>query len=200
MSPYNDPEKQREYYEKNKEVLNRKNRQYYQDNKGRLVEYAREYRKTDKYKERITEYKRQYAIDNKDRINEKVRVWYSNNKEKAYAYRRAWALANPERHKQYRLNSHKKLRREVFEAYGGPVCACCAEDGEVFLTIDHINGKGNEHRRSIGNNGGKDFYSWLRKNNYPEGYQVLCFNCNQARGYRGYCHTIPENEIAPSRP
>jgi hypothetical protein len=35
--------------------------------------------------------------------------------------------------------------------------------------------------------GGVRFYSWLRRNNYPEGYQVLCFNCNIAKGLYGVC-------------
>jgi hypothetical protein len=52
------------------------------------------------------------------------------------------------------------------------------------LSIDHINGKGAEHLRSIGSIsckgrglGGTQFYRWLQRNNYPRGFQVLCMNC-----------------------
>lgn len=78
----------------------------------------------------------------------------------------------------------RKLRVEVFEAYGGAVCCCCGEEGYEFLTIDHVEGNGADHRRVIGN---KEIYHWLKKNNYPEGFRVLCMNCNFALGYHGYC-------------
>lgn len=55
-----------------------------------------------------------------------------------------------------------------------------------FLTIDHVNGGGRQHRISIGKSGG-DFYAWLVRNNYPKGFQVLCFNCNCAKGFFGKC-------------
>lgn len=28
---------------------------------------------------------------------------------------------------------------------------------------------------------------WLKKNNYPPGFRVLCMNCNFSLGMRGYC-------------
>jgi hypothetical protein len=57
----------------------------------------------------------------------------------------------------------------------------------MFLTIDHIENNGAEHRRQQrnGQNKGHDIYAWLRKNNYPEGFQVLCYNCNCAKGIYG---------------
>jgi hypothetical protein len=34
-------------------------------------------------------------------------------------------------------------------------------------------------------------YAYLIRNNFPEGYRVLCHNCNQSLGYFGYCpHTV----------
>jgi hypothetical protein len=71
----------------------------------------------------------------------------------------------------------------VFNAYGGPKCACCGETIFKFLTIDHINNDGAEHRRSLKNDkskssSGQRIYCWLKKNNFPPGFQVLCFNCN----------------------
>lgn len=88
------------------------------------------------------------------------------------------------RMRQYRIQE----RLAALEAYGGkhPQCACpgCNEDRLPFLCIDHINGKGCKHRLEIGkgtNPGGGAFYRWLRKNNYPKGFRVLCHNCNTAR-------------------
>jgi len=79
-------------------------------------------------------------------------------------------------------------------AYGGSVCACCGETDIRFLTIDHVDGDGAQHRKLIG--GGGNTYKWLRQNGYPSGFQVLCYNCNMGR-YRngGICpHNDPNNE------
>lgn len=74
--------------------------------------------------------------------------------------------------------------------YGGK-CVCCGENNCIFLTIDHINGKGSAQRKKLfGSNKvcGQDFYSWLKKNNYPkDNYQILCFNCNFAKHVYGKC-------------
>lgn len=48
----------------------------------------------------------------------------------------------------------------------------------MFLTFEHIGGGGGAHRRETGGGG---FISWLRKNNYPPGFEVLCMNCNHGR-------------------
>jgi hypothetical protein len=47
-----------------------------------------------------------------------------------------------------------------------------------------IGGGGNKHRKSIKN---RNFYLWLKQNDYPSGYRVLCMNCNFAEGKFGYC-------------
>ncbi len=73
-----------------------------------------------------------------------------------------------------------KVKSKVMEHYGGE-CICCGETILAFLTIDHIVGNGNKHKKEIGVSSGKDFYYWLIKNNFPGGFQVLCFNCNCGR-------------------
>ena len=90
---------------------------------------------------------------------------------------------HPERAKKATLRSRRKLRIEVLGHYSGgtPKCSCCGEENIEFLTIDHINGHGNEDRRQKKTGGGTEFWRWLKKHWYPEGFQVLCFNCNIAR-------------------
>jgi dCTP deaminase len=75
----------------------------------------------------------------------------------------------------------KKLRLTVLGHYsrGAMVCACCGEDNVEFLCIDHMAGGGNKHRSTI-TSGGYAIFVWLRKNGYPDGYRILCFNCNYA--------------------
>jgi hypothetical protein len=102
-----------------------------------------------------------------------------------------WNKNNPERTKRYALAYQQRLRertkREVFEAYGGVICACCGEDNIGFLTIDHINNDGGGRNRGPSQNGSM-LYHRLKKEGYPPGYQVLCYNCNIGRAHNdGVC-------------
>ena len=75
---------------------------------------------------------------------------------------------------------NKKLKEDVFNAYGGNVCACCGETEFGFLSIDHVNNDGYIMRKEIGE-GGYRFYNWLRKNKFPDSFQVLCTNCQHGK-------------------
>lgn len=78
----------------------------------------------------------------------------------------------------------QRTRLEVFQAYGNR-CVCCGEATTLFLTIDHINGNGNAHRKSINRSSGAGFYSWLKQHNYPPEFQLMCYNCNMGRQRNG---------------
>lgn len=98
----------------------------------------------------------------------------------------AWRTANSERAREYvrhyeRIRS-RNARADALAIYGN-VCACCNESVTDFLCIDHINGDGNIHRKSIGRN----IYKWLKSEKYPSGFQVLCHNCNWAKHLHGEC-------------
>lgn len=94
--------------------------------------------------------------------------------------------------REYGAEYRKLLRMEVLNAYGGAECVCCGEKRIEFLTIDHIDGGGHQHRKEIGVKAGTEFCRWLKKNNYPKGYRVLCSNCNGSLGRFGYCPHITE--------
>lgn len=78
----------------------------------------------------------------------------------------------------------QKIKREVLEHYGHSRCACCGESRLEFLSIDHIHGGGRRHRESLGIG---NMCAWLKKQHFPEGFQVLCMNCNFAKGRFGRC-------------
>lgn len=81
----------------------------------------------------------------------------------------------------------QKLKLDVLIGYSQdpPYCACCKEDHITFLTIDHIDGNGSQHRSE-----NPHIYAELRKAGFPDGYQVLCWNCNIAKHVLGTCpHT-----------
>jgi hypothetical protein len=100
--------------------------------------------------------------------------WYHNNCKDCFRLR-----ANPGNGRR-----RKELKQEVIKHYGG-VCACCGVEELPFLTIDHVDNNGADHRRETNTIGGSSFYYWLQKNNYPEGFQVLCWNCNTGKHING---------------
>lgn len=100
--------------------------------------------------------------------------------------RKLFAGRDRERERSYSREAHARRRLAVFRHYGTE-CACCGVSNWEFLTIDHVNGGGNKHRREIGVHSGDAFYVWLIKNNYPEGFRTLCMNCNTSYGFHGYC-------------
>lgn len=85
----------------------------------------------------------------------------------------------------YQRTIRQRLRLEVLNHYapGGPSCACCGETVIEFLCIDHVNGGGAKHRKSINGN----LYNWLKREGFPKGFRVLCYNCNAALGHYGRC-------------
>lgn len=116
--------------------------------------------------------------------------YYARNPGLRTSYNAEWREKNPGKYTEYNKKSNLKLKRQVMDAYGSK-CACCGETELTFLTIDHINNDGNEHRREMaaesGNysQAGARTYRWLRDNNFPEGFQVLCANCNYGRQWNG---------------
>lgn len=88
-----------------------------------------------------------------------------------------------------RRQEKKERRLIVLKYYSSetPFCACCGEKTFEFLAIDHIKGDGNKHRKSIRPKGGFIIVDWIIKNNFPPLFQILCHNCNNAKGFWGKC-------------
>lgn len=95
--PYKDPQKQKEWREKNREYL---------------MKYRKEYMGKEENREKFREYFRSWCKKNKDKINAYSRRWYSEhlieqrergrlyrtkNPEKAYIRKKLWRLNNPEK-------------------------------------------------------------------------------------------------------
>ncbi len=157
--------------------------------KEEIKKYNRDY-----YKKNIEKFRKKalrwyHSIDNekKRKLWERGKMWKKNNKKAAYAIYRRDYLKNREKRNEITKKYIRRLRLSVLTHYGGdpPKCACCGESEIKFLTIDHINGRGREDHKRVG--GGSGFYCWLKRNNFPEGFQVLCYNCNCTKGFYGQC-------------
>lgn len=119
---------------------------------------------------------------------EESKLYRQNFPEKAAVVQRKYYTKNRELILAKAKARHIRLKINTMEKYGGAYCACCGEDHFEFLSIDHINGGGSKHRRELKSSGKSyNMYQWLRANNYPEGFRVLCMNCNCAMGLYGYC-------------
>jgi len=101
------------------------------------------------------------------------------------------------RHKK-QLRFIRDLRLEILLKYSKrlsnsdvPICHCCGECFHVdFLAIDHILGKKQmdsiPELVKIGYSSTLDkqkLWAWIRDNDYPDGFQILCHNCNTAKAY-----------------
>lgn len=119
------------------------------------------------------------------------RAYYRDNREKVRARNRSYW----ETHKaEFRQNA-RKIKLEVIAAYGGE-CACCGETAPEFLTIDHIDGGGKAHRRELAGYG-RAIYRWLKAQGFPQdGFQLLCWNCNCAKGFYGTCPHVTGSRFA----
>ena len=88
--------------------------------------------------------------------------------------------------------NYHRLKDEVYARYGGYSCTYCGENDKDVLTIDHINDDGNVHRKEL-NGSAHTIYQWLKDNDYPEGFQVLCRNHN----WKKHASGLPEKVYEP---
>lgn len=117
---------------------------------------------------------------------DKISTIYRKTKKGKLAKIRAtikWKSSNLAKYKDTNYKYRSSLRKEAILAYGNK-CACCEETIFEFLTIDHVGGGGNHHRKQVG----EFIYLDLKRKNFPkEGYRVLCMNCNWGTRYSLEC-------------
>lgn len=92
---------------------------------------------------------------------------------------------------------------KVFKAYsidGAIRCRRCGETDDRVLNIDHINGGGRIHQRMVSN-----VYQDLVNRKFPDGFQVLCQNCNIIKMHenkeackKGYLHKTSKIQLERS--
>lgn len=66
---------------------------------------------------------------------------------------------------------------------GDPRCICCNENTVEFLAVNHVDGGGRKEFKKWGG----ELYIKIAEWGFPDGYNVLCHNCNMAIGLYGEC-------------
>ena len=114
---------------------------------------------------------------------EKLKLWREAHKQEKRKYDSQYCDVNAETIRIQKRAKLLSLKEEVFSHYDSK-CECCQEKQMDFLIIDHIYGGGEQERKKNGL-WGKKMYLWLKKNNYPAGFRVLCQNCNWSAHLHG---------------
>ncbi len=149
--------------------------------KSRLYEKKPERKARKKITDRA--YSQRPEVKEKNLIHNKK--WWTNHGTE-YMNRPGIRSRNNATMKKNRKIMKTKLLTEYSKRISGidhPICACCGEDfHEIFLTVDHvIPVSKTDYKRETG------LYGRLIREGYPEGYQVLCRNCNFAKRDSAQC-------------
>ena len=186
--PYKDPEKVREYYLKNAEKIKAKSRKRYNEKKDEINAKIKEDRKKNPEKYRLKRQKEK--AKDPEGFNAKKRANWAKHKirNRPRVNKRATQLNHERKEIVYTHYSKKLSNSDV------PCCNCCGYVGIKFLTVDHIIPKremekdpkmikmGFRAKRKA-----SSLSQWLITNNFPIGFQILCWNCNVAKGILGKC-------------
>lgn len=165
------------------------------------IQEFREYRVKDKFYRRwicnacMDQAAIRWVLENEERKRQYDKEYYHKNREANINRVREWNEANKERSKVNAKRSYWRLKEAAYMAYGGYKCQCCGETEPLFLSIDHVNNDGHLYRKAkktetgtwikVGSHCGENLFRWLRRENYPEGFQVLCLNCNGGKHRNG---------------
>ncbi|MDE1814633.1 MAG: hypothetical protein KGI05_08235 [Thaumarchaeota archaeon] len=148
-------------------------------------------------KEKLKEYDIKYKENHRELLRQKARIYRKENPKHNSEYQkrpevkeRQKQLRNRpefiEKRKQYLLS----IKLKVFSHYCGGInkikCQCTKCNISIIrmLTIDHINGDAHKNRHQ---GVGIALCLWIIRNNFPEGFQVLCWNCNCTKGTNRAC-------------
>jgi len=141
-------------------------------NRSHLLGYYRRYNSL--HREQRHEYMRKYKRRPDVKARDKLRRDL-NPEPQRERYKQYYQLKSEEIKARAR-ERNRLLKVTVIGKYSPSLsCSRCGFSDMRALSIDHINGGGTRHHAIVGH--GTVFYQWLQKNNCPEGFQVLCMNC-----------------------
>ncbi len=133
------------------------------------------------YGQRCAAGKRGYKSDRIYTSSECKICFRARTRRNGTAYRRN----NRDKCRKGVARANRRVREEVISKYGN-LCRCCGETNSLFLSIDHINNDGASRRDEQGTGWGLCY--WIKRNNYPDDFQILCMNCNTGKARnKGVC-------------
>ena len=214
--PYN----AHEYYLKNKKTILKKQNEYYLKNKKTILPKQKEYREKNpkkiklaqkksraKHPEKYRAYQKNWQRNNPNKTRQYKQTFRSKPgiRKKELAKSKKYNQEHQEERRQYAQKPEVKALRKRYEIKwykdnridclkiyskkvsnsSEPICSSCGLKDVRFLQIDHINGvTANDGR------GASNLVGYLRRNNYPGGYQVLCGNCNWLKHFEDKKKTL----------
>lgn len=155
----------------------------YQKHRKKRLDASNKWRK--KNHPHVIKRKREHYAENRERLGREKRERYWKNPEKVIAQVKKYRTENRDKILLKKKKEFRDYRFNVLTYYskGIPKCNNCGINEIPFLHIDHIYGrKAMGHSRNQSTVG---FYRELHKK-HPEGYQVLCANCNIMKEIRSH--------------
>jgi hypothetical protein len=162
------------------------------------------YQQTSEYKEMKKEYTKAYyeKSENKERRRLVERKRKTRPEVKAHRKKYQQIPENMAKVKKTREDKRLKILQHYSLSLSNsniPCCNCCGENFHTdFLAIDHVLGRKEMESIpelvSIGYSSkleGENLMRWIMKNNFPEGFKILCHNCNMAKGMKKNNYTCP---------
>lgn len=119
--------------------------------------------------------------------------YYQRTRQERIRSTKNWRKDNRSRALDCMKKRRIEIKLQLIQGYGGK-CSCCGETEVAFLTLEHLNGGGREHRRGTGS---LSVYREIIKNNFPHEYTVLCMNCNFAKRFGKKCPHEAKREKIP---
>lgn len=100
---------------------------------------------------------------------------------------RKYYIENKDKHIENVKKLNEARRYIIIKHYSNDTmkCNCCGESEYDFLTVDHKDNNGCNHKKIRGKK--YNLYQEIYKT-LPKGYQILCMNCNHSKGrHNGKC-------------
>ena len=143
------------------------------------------------------------SLKYRNKTENKIRKKELAQRPERKAQQRQWYLEYNTEERRENTNEKNKIKRlKILKKYSKnlsnsniPCCRCCGLNNYTdFLAIDHITGRkdmdSDPELIQLGYSSklkGKKLHNWLIKHNFPKGFQILCHNCNLAKGFYGKC-------------
>ena len=171
-------------------------KKYSQSSRGK--EKVKEWKSKPENQAKLKEWKAKPENQVKDKARRQTPAYKANKinyqqSDKGKLKIKEYQIKNQERTKNERDDNRLKILQYYSKRLSKsdiPCCICCGVHSHIdFLAIDHVLGKKqmdsipeliaigySSTMRSIVLN------KWIIDNNFPKGFQILCHNCNHAKG------------------